>query len=79
MKKFVETESNGRLTVDQRNLLSVAYKNVIGTRRNSWRGLKIMGNKEFDEAILNKFKEQIGAELDKICEDVFVRQMYNLC
>ncbi|EEY19856.1 conserved hypothetical protein [Verticillium alfalfae VaMs.102] len=27
----------GELTVDERNLLSVAYKNVVGTRGASWR------------------------------------------
>ena len=27
------------LSVDERNLLSVAYKNVVGTRRASWRVL----------------------------------------
>ncbi|EQB53167.1 hypothetical protein CGLO_07141 [Colletotrichum gloeosporioides Cg-14] len=27
----------GELSVDERNLLSVAYKNVVGTRRASWR------------------------------------------
>ena len=25
------------LTVEERNLLSVAYKNVVGARRSSWR------------------------------------------
>lgn len=28
---------NVELTVEERNLLSVAYKNVIGARRASWR------------------------------------------
>ena len=35
MKKVAQT--NEELTVEERNLLSVAYKNVIGARRASWR------------------------------------------
>jgi len=34
------------LTVEERNLLSVAYKNVIGTRRASWRILSSIEQKE---------------------------------
>jgi 14-3-3 protein beta/theta/zeta len=35
MKKV--TEANSELTNEERNLLSVAYKNVVGARRSSWR------------------------------------------
>ena len=35
MKVIVENFNN--LTVEERNLLSVAYKNVIGARRAAWR------------------------------------------
>ena len=35
MKKVVEMGND--LSVEERNLLSVAYKNVIGARRASWR------------------------------------------
>jgi len=31
------TEIDGSLTQERRNLLSVAYKNVVGARRSSWR------------------------------------------
>jgi len=31
------TEKNPMLSNEERNLLSVAYKNVVGTRRSSWR------------------------------------------
>jgi len=44
------------LTVEERNLLSVAYKNVIGARRASWRILSSMEQKE----------EAKGAEQSKL-------------
>merc|ERR1739842_26109 len=31
------TELDGALSQEKRNLLSVAYKNVVGARRSSWR------------------------------------------
>ena len=34
------------LTVEERNLLSVAYKNVIGARRASWRIISCIESKE---------------------------------
>merc|ERR1712170_79165 len=37
MSKVARQASVHELTVEERNLLSVAYKNVIGARRASWR------------------------------------------
>lgn len=45
----VANEEGQELTVEERNLLSVAYKNVIGSRRASWRILSSMEQKEEDK------------------------------
>jgi hypothetical protein len=37
---------DAELSVDERNLLSVAYKNVIGARRASWRIVSSVKDKE---------------------------------
>lgn len=65
------------LTVEERNLLSVAYKNVIGARRGSLRMISAMAQKEVskggDEKKINsikEYKQQVEDELDKICKDV---------
>jgi 14-3-3 protein epsilon len=40
MKKVVE--SGQELNVEERNLLSVAYKNSVGSRRTAWRALSTL-------------------------------------
>jgi len=37
---------DSELSLDERNLLSVAYKNVIGARRASWRIVSSVKDKE---------------------------------
>lgn len=39
-------KANKELSVEERNLLSVAYKNVIGARRASWRIISSIEQKE---------------------------------
>ena len=60
------------LTVEERNLLSVAYKNVIGSRRASWRVVTSIEQKgDADKAnIIKDYKEKIETELVDICNDI---------
>ncbi len=68
--------SDQELTVEERNLLSVAYKNVIGARRASWRIVSSIEQKEESKgneaqvAMIKGYREKIEAELAKICEDI---------
>ena len=57
---------NVELTVEERNLLSVAYKNVIGARRASWRIISSIEQKE----------ESKGAE-EKLGKVKFYRSTVN--
>jgi len=74
MKKVASLDVE--LTVEERNLLSVAYKNVIGARRASWRIISSIEQKEENkgnESHVTKIKEyraKVEAELTNICTDI---------
>lgn len=73
MKKVaVEAGENGvELSVDERNLLSVAYKNVIGARRAAWRILSSLEQKtDKTKETVTSYREKIEEELHKICGDI---------
>ena len=67
---------NVELTVEERNLLSVGYKNVIGARRASWRILSSIEQKEESKGNeqnvqrIQDYRKKVEAELTNICNDV---------
>ena len=71
--KVLKTKKND-LTVDERNLVSVAYKNEITTRRSAWRAIStIASNSKYQqyEGVLKKYNDQIVGEMERIWEEVW--------
>merc|ERR1719230_822298 len=64
------------LSVEERNLLSVAYKNAVGSRRAAWRIITSVEQKEKskgneDQANFAKeYCKKVEAELQKICDTI---------
>jgi 14-3-3 protein epsilon len=63
------------LSNEERNLLSVAYKNSVGTRRAAWRTCSAIQDKEEYKAskhldLIKWYRLKIETELNELCEDV---------
>ena len=71
--KEIITESEEDVSVDVRNLLSVGFKNLIGSRRAAWRTVSaIEQNKKYEQYSGNcgEYKAKIENELTELCEDI---------
>jgi 14-3-3 protein epsilon len=74
MKKVAEGASED-LSLEERNLLSVAYKNVVGARRASLRIIGSIESKEKEKqstnaGLVGTYKGKVEAELNAICNDI---------
>merc|ERR1712193_407159 len=64
------------LSVEERNLLSVAYKNAVGSRRAAWRIITSVEQKEKSKGndenakYAKEYCLKVEAELDKICNTI---------
>lgn len=67
---------NVELTVEERNLLSVAYKNVVGARRASWRILSSIEQREEAKGSdvnvhrIKEYRKKVESELADVCNDI---------
>lgn len=74
MKKVARLDVE--LTVEERNLLSVGYKNVIGARRASWRIMSSIEQKEESKGnehnvkLIKRYRQNVEDELTNICSDI---------
>eukprot|EP01046_Picozoa_sp_COSAG06_P065011 COSAG06_NODE_15781_length_1044_cov_0.911205_1_plen_126_part_01 len=72
------------LTVEERNLLSVAYKNVIGARRASWRIISSIEQKEENKGnakqveMIKGYRTSVETELNQTCDDILSLLTENL-
>ena len=72
MKSVAEKKPEG-LNDEERNLLSVAYKNVVGARRSSWRIISSLEQKAEDEdkkRTAVDYRKLVEKELQEKCGEV---------
>lgn len=68
--------AEAQLTIDERNLLSIAYKNITATLRSSWRSIDTLRRRRDAQytprqlVLIGREKEVIECELTDICKDI---------
>jgi len=66
----------GELSVEERNLLSVAYKNAVGSRRAAWRIISSVEQKESSKGNTQQsgwateYRTKVEKELQSICDEI---------
>ncbi|CAO2604934.1 14-3-3 protein theta [Lemmus lemmus] len=72
------TEQGAELSNEERNLLSVAYKNVVGGRRSAWRVISSIEQKTDTSdkklQLIKDYREKVESELRSICTTVLVSE-----
>ncbi|XP_022671357.1 14-3-3 protein zeta-like isoform X2 [Varroa jacobsoni] len=72
MKELTEGSAT-ELSNEERNLLSVAYKNVVGARRSAWRvisSIEAKTSQANQQQIAGEYKLKVEQELKDICNQV---------
>ncbi len=77
VKKLVDIvdQKNELLTEEERNLLSVAYKNLVGLRRASFKQIGAVESKTSDDhlkKLAKAYKDVIFNDLSEKCREILV-------
>jgi len=79
---MITCEAKQPLIKEERNFLSVAFKNVVGSRRSAWRIINTVAQKQEGSiaAQATVYKEKIAEEIRGYCNDVIVgvKLKYNI-
>merc|ERR1712127_751845 len=78
MASYMESvgKSPDELSIEERNLLSVAYKNAVGSRRAAWRIISSVEQKEKSKGneeqakFAREYCQKVEQELQKICDTI---------
>ncbi|CCM04046.1 uncharacterized protein FIBRA_06205 [Fibroporia radiculosa] len=74
--KYIITYTDAQLSLEERNLLSIAYKNITATHRSSWRNIDTVEKREGryasrqQQTLMRREKEQIEHDLTEVCKGV---------
>lgn len=75
--KHIVGHFDPRLSIEERNLISVAYKNRTNTLRSSWRIVDTLEHMEASRAsgsrrvgLIRNQREKIERELADVCQDI---------
>lgn len=68
-------QMGAELTLDERNLLSVAYKNSVGARRQAWRAVNSLEQREASKGpsiteLIKTYRTKVEKELNDRCMDI---------
>ncbi|XP_074571309.1 14-3-3 family protein artA-like [Curcuma longa] len=74
MKKVAKLDVE--LIAEERNLLSVGYKKVVGARRTSWRIMSLIEQKQESSSneqsveLIQSYRQKVEEELVQICDEI---------
>jgi len=71
VSKLVRNKCGAKEAIDDdtRNLLSVAFKNVVGAKRASWRTLSVP-DQDLDEELLERYRKRVESECESKCNEI---------
>ena len=78
MKKYMNEPNVNVFDAEYRNLLSVAFKNVVGAKRSSWRILHAQQEGKEESKVAQNYMDRVVNELKDVCGTVLVSMKFYL-